>query len=185
MRFDSPELLQAWRETGRWPAIHDAIAQMALEYLRGQVLLDLGCAFGLLGARIVAETGLRSAIGVDANKATLAASEAAAVPVTRYCLQIVDRPSMAELGAIIKRHQVDVIVARRILPELFGHDIDLGRAFVDMAADLGVKEMLVQGRVETPDAVNPMRSIEREVFFLNQRYDCVALRGPVAYLTAR
>ncbi len=185
LRFDSPELLAAWQESGRWPAIHDAMAAMALEYLTGQVLLDLGCAYGLLGARIVAETGLRSAIGVDANKATIAAARAASVPVTLYQLRVVDQTSLDDLEGIIRRHRVDVIIARRIFPEMFGHNPDLGRAFVDMIHGAGVRELLVQGRVDTADAVNPLRSIEREVYMLNQRFDCAALRPPVAYLTAR
>ena len=58
-RFNSPEHLETWKLRGRYPAIHDCIADTAATFMKGSRLLDLGCSYGLLGARIAKNAQLR------------------------------------------------------------------------------------------------------------------------------
>lgn len=54
MRFDAPEHVDAWRSTGRFPVIHDAIVRLVQEEIdpRAGTVLDVGSSTGLLTRRL-------------------------------------------------------------------------------------------------------------------------------------
>jgi hypothetical protein len=185
VRFNSPEHLLAWRDTGRFPAIHDAIANMAVANMRGRVLMDLGCSYGLLGHRIAQEMGGEvTVIGVEVDAKVIAAAEEACVGVRFHTFKV-ERASLQELRALAIHYRVDTIVARRILPELFGDDRPAGVTFASDMAASGVWEMFIEGRVATVNAVNPLRSIADEVDLVAGSYREVRRAGAVSYLVAR
>jgi len=140
-RFNSPELLLTWARCRRFPAIHDNMAAAALSYVRGTRILDLGCSFGLLGARIAKDMGGVTAIGVEADAGVISAAEAAGVPMVFHNIKITAE-TLPQLETVIRCHGIDIIIARRIMPELFGSDPEMGRRFAAMAAAAGVGEML-------------------------------------------
>jgi SAM-dependent methyltransferase len=184
VRFDSPAHLQVWRDSGQYPAIHKAIAEMAISCVRGSRLVDLGCSYGLLGARIVAQAGLESGIGVDADGEVLAAARSAGVPLTFHEIKVT-ASTLPQLLAVVASAGCDVVVARRVLPELFGHDLPGGRIFATMLAGAGVKEVVLEGRVQAPGAVNALSSIDREVELLAGTFREVRRSGAVSYLVLR
>lgn len=186
MRFNSPELLEAWQATGEWPAIHNAMSEMAITYVTGRRLLDLGCSYGLLGARITAENAMEPGIGVDASSDAIAAGKAARVPLDLKFMRVLPRRSdWLDLMAIIRDNGVDVVIARRVFPELFGEHVDEMSAFGEELRRAGIKELLVQGRVETAQATNRLHSVVQEYRELANSFRDVAVRGSVAYLVAR
>jgi SAM-dependent methyltransferase len=184
VRFNSPEHLATWRETGCFPAIHDAIAGVAVAYLRGTRLLDLGCSYGLLGARIVKEAGLEAGFGVDADGEVIAAAKRAGVPLTFRELRITGETLPHLLGVLVES-LADIVIARRVLPELFGEDLPAGRTFANLLAGAGVKEIILEGRANVATAVNRLRSIEEEVDLLSGRYREQRRVGAVSYLVVR
>lgn len=162
MRFDSVEHLEAWRDLGVYPKIHDAVAGAIVTFMQGSRILDLGCSYGLLAQRIMAQLGTQAAVGVDSDAKAIRLAEAAGIGVTLYRMRIAG-DTLPQLVRIVKRHDIDVIAARRILPELFGDDLELGRAFAREMAAAGVREMFIEGRVVSESSVNALRSIDEEV----------------------
>src|SRR5438067_4688470 len=128
MRFDAAEHLAAWKQAGTFPKIHNAIAAVAVSELVARTILDLGCSHGLLGARLVKLGVVDTAIGIDVDSRAIEAGKAAGVPVAFNHLKI-EKETMPEVMALVKAHRVTGIIARRILPELFGADPGAGRTF--------------------------------------------------------
>lgn len=119
MRFDAPEHLEAWRARGVWPAIHNAMTAFAVAHMRGETMLDLGCSYGLLGARIASEAGGIVTHGIEVDEKVIVASQDAGVPIRLYRLKLtVD--TLPEFSAILRASSTTAVVARRILPELWG-----------------------------------------------------------------
>jgi hypothetical protein len=182
-RFNSPEHLETWRTRGRYPAIHDGIADAAASFMRGKRLLDLGCSFGLLGARIAKEIGHDTAIGVEADRSVISAAKAAGVPMVFHNIKVA-ADTLTQLEAVVRCHGINVIVARRIMPELFGSDLDLGVRFAALMGAAGVKEMLIEGRVLSGRSTNALASIDAEVVMLAGSYREVRRVKAVSYLQA-
>lgn len=182
LRFDSREHLDAWKATGRWPEIHTPVTNMALNMLYGMRLVDLGCSYGLLGARLKAVLGLEAVLGLDADAAVLQAAQEAGVPIELTVLKIT---GYQDVLAAVSAFRADCMVCRRILPELFGHDLQEGDLFGAKMARAGVKEMIVQGRVDSGRATNALHNVDAEVDMLRRSYTLVRKEGSVAYLRAR
>lgn len=165
MRFNSPELLDTWKRTGRFPAIHDDMAAAALNLVRGTRFLDLGCGFGLLGARIAKAAGEHVCIGVEADKSVIEAGTAAGVRTVYHHLRLTAE-TLDQFVSIVRCHGINVILARRVMPELFGEDTTLGVRFACAMYHAGVKEMLVEGRVVSARSTNALASIDHEIAML-------------------
>ena len=184
MRFDSPEQLETWVKTGRWPAIHDRIADFATQHVFGRRLIDLGCSYGLLGARIMAQAGMDAALGIDSDQKAISAAQKAGVPILFKRMQVTGA-NLDALGDVIAEMHADVLVARRVLPELFGDDLAGGWNFGRVLHEAGIREIVVQGRVDGAGSVNPLRSVRQEVELLSHSYREGVGAGPLSYLTAR
>ena len=184
VRFNSPSYLDAWKQRGEWPVIHNPMADFAAAQMRGQSLLDLGCAFGLLGARISKEAGGIPCVGVERDPVTITAATEAGVPI-KFAAMKVTRETLTELIAVIATHKVDTIIARRILPELWGEDLEGGKAFASVIAATGVREVFLEGRIESERATNPLRSVNEEVALLSGPYREVSRMSALRYLVVR
>jgi hypothetical protein len=184
MRFDDPAYLAAWRERREWPAIHNAMSDFAAAHMRGNFLLDLGCAYGLLGARLASENGGLPCAGIEANETTIRAAQDAGVPIRFYKLKIT-RDTLPALSAILDETRARTVVARRILPELWGEDLEGGRLFADALAKAGVRELLIEGRVVSERSTNALRSIDAEVDLLSLRFREANRSGALSYLVLR
>jgi SAM-dependent methyltransferase len=180
MRFDSTEHLEVWRRTGRFPAIHDSIFSAIENFMRGSRVLDLCCSTGLLAQRL-AKLLKVTAVGVDADARALERAWEAGVDVPLVEMKINDE-TMSELASVIRAHRIDVLVARRAMPELFGDNLPLGHQFSAMLYDLNVREIFLEGRVATRNAVNPLASIDKEVELFGGHYVLARSIRSVAYL---
>jgi SAM-dependent methyltransferase len=181
-RFNSPEHLDVWRAIGRFPSIHDALYQLIAEQSDGKGFLDLCCSTGLLGQRIL--KGIKGArvYGVDADIKALDAAVVAGI--TYPMLKLTLMPAMIETFlAHVRDNRIDVLVARRCMPELFGSDRAFGLAFVEGIAKAGVKEVFLQGRVPTVKAVNQLASIQQEIALFASRYTVIAQKNDCAALS--
>lgn len=186
MRFDSPEHLEAWAKTGKWPEIHTPVTNMALNMLYGMRLVDLGCSYGLLGARLRAVLGLQAVLGIDADADVLEAARVHAVPIHLTHMRIEPTTvGIALLRQEVERFNADSMVCRRILPELFGENLGIGRAWAGAMVAAGIKEMIVQGRVDSARSTNPLHNVDAEIEILAGAYALIRKEGSVAYLRAR
>jgi SAM-dependent methyltransferase len=179
-RFNSPEHLAKWRATGRYPLIHDAMSGAAASLVCGSRLLDLGCSYGLLGARIAYAAG-GAAFGIDADADVIAAANEARVPIKLRCMRVT-ADTMKELCDFVAAEGITVLIARRVMPELFGEGIALGVKFAAMLAGAGVDEVLIEGRVVSARSVSALASIDDEVAMLSGSYREVRRIKAISYL---
>jgi len=178
VRFNSPDLLYAWQRTGQWPRIHNAIADCVIGEAPAGPLLDLCCSFGLLGERLRRQLGI-PVVGVERDEAAVKLGQDAGVQMTVEIMPV-NRDTLADLAQFVSGARVKTLVARRALPELFGHDLELGRDFAVAMRDAGVDEVFLEGRRPTPKATNKLASIHDEVALMGAAFRMVALHGAVA-----
>lgn len=181
MRFHSTEHLETWRRTKRFPEIHNDIFQFIVEEAEGKVFLDLGACFGLLATRLQGSAFGWKAVAVEANPAHIEHAKAAGIPV-EFLTMAVNRDTLPQLAEFVKRHAVTSIVARRVLPEIWGEDLAGGAMFATSMREAGVKEFILQGRVKTPNAVNALSTVESEIALLCPAYKLASARRDIARL---
>jgi hypothetical protein len=187
-KFNSPDYLYQWKDRGLYPAIHDNMTYAAQEFLEGPSVLDLCCSFGLLGERIKSVCPkIKSVIGIDCETPTLEAARTAGISIPLYDLMVLP-DTVHQLMELIVIHKITTIVARRALPELFSSNLDFGRTTVERWHKLGVKELLIEGRIQSRRTSNALGGVEMEIDLLKHHYQPVAdgrfIPHNVAYLKA-
>jgi hypothetical protein len=183
MRFDSVEHVTSWKETGVFPLIHTAFASFVAARAQGRRVLDLCCNQGLLGEQLMARVrGLR-AFGIDDDATAVRRGLDAGVHTTFKILHI-DPSTYDELALFMRRNVVDVVVARRCLPELLDPVMWSAGDFAQALRDGGAAEVFLQGRVPTPTPANRLHSIDQEVAALASSFTLREKVGPMAYLVA-
>lgn len=153
-------------------------------YARGSRVLDLCCSYGLLGARLKAEGWVDLVLGVDGDEDVVASARLAGVPIVLEHL-VVSKDTMPALMATIKSQQVNVVVARRALPELFGDDLTWGKQFALELILAGVNEVFLEGRVDSERSINPLRNVDCEANLFSACFAEDRRVGAVAYLRRR
>lgn len=176
-RFNSVAYLEAWKTQHQFPAIHDDIFN-AISTVPGTVL-DLCCSTGLLGQRLI-EAG-RVCVGIDGDRAAAVRAMAYGIKLDIHCVPV-SGATFSMVKAIIESHGVEVVAARRCIPELFNRDHRSGRVFAAMLYALNVKHIFLEGRVPTDRAVNSLPTVEAEVALFASHYQLVVLQGRVAHL---
>jgi hypothetical protein len=180
MRYDAVEHVARWAKTGQYPAIHDAMFHAIGAWASGRGALDLCCSTGLLGQRVASKLGL-AVVGLDCDRRALEAGRHGGVTVPLEEVRI-GAETLPRIAEILQQYHVDMLLARRCIPELFAYDLDLGRAFAGVLAVGGVREVFLEGRAVSPRAVNPMASVEAEVVIFADHYQTVKKLGQVRYL---
>ena len=184
MAFNSRELLDKWVAEGGYPEIHDSIYHAASQHLAGESVLDLCCCFGLLGERLAREYRCPIVWGVDADVQSIAAAKDAGVTIPLYTMKIVPE-TMEVLVSLIEQFTTSAIVARRAIPELFGENLGFGREFSQRVKQVGVRKILVEGRIYSKRSTNALASLDEEVALFYQDYEIALLGNNLALLEAR
>ncbi len=118
MRFDAQEYLDDWRERRIYPKIHDTIFGLIREESLGDSFCDLCGNTGLLGQRVLDKIPGASVVGVEMEEEVVARGRAAGVAYERLLTRI-DPTTFNAVLAFLVAHQVDVLIARRCLSEVF------------------------------------------------------------------
>jgi|TARA_R110000824_G_scaffold6506_5_gene30068 SAM-dependent methyltransferase len=165
MRFNSIERLEEWCVNGNYPSIHDRIFKMVEDNIRGGNVLDICCSTGLLGQRIQDELK-KTVVGVDADRKSLQNARSYGVDVNLVEMKI-DATNFSPLISVLIKNDIEVIVARRCLSEIFFNHIDQGAVFAErLLKETNVREIFIQGRREQPNATHPIPSCSAEVALL-------------------
>lgn len=171
MRFDAPEHVGLWQKTGRFPAIHDAIANHVRTVVSpgdGPVL-DLCSSSGLLGRRLL-DLGYTVTAVQESNAALslgLSAGVYRGVPLLEARITLGSLPLFLHW---VGEQEVDTIVARRAFPELWDGVGGAG-GFAQLAeglAECGVERIVLEGRAPTRKATHPLASADAEVEALSR-----------------
>jgi hypothetical protein len=164
-RFDCPEYVRAWQDTGKFPPIHDGIFALLKAKIPvaedGTTVLDLGSSTGLLSRRM-ADAGYT----VYAIEGSVATSN-------------VGREAGIYDGIEIMRSRLKTEDLRdlRVFPELDDYGVApqfLARVF----AEAGVKHILVEGRLQRPYATHRLKSLSDEITALGDLWTVESYDGP-------
>lgn len=181
MRFNSPDYLTAWVQTGKFPEIHDDIFDAVVNYSSGGVMLDLCCSTGLLTKRL--QKFGAHVIGVDADSVAITAGLSFNIENLQQLK--VTRETVSNLVNIVLNQRVRVLIARRCFPELFGEDLEFGREFAGLMASNGIEEIFIEGRVKTRNAINALATLDSEVSLFANHYTEKRRIKNVAILTLK
>jgi len=181
MRFNSTEYLDCYKQDYTYPRIHDAIVEMIAEYGKEMCGVDLCCSHGLLGQRLM-RWGY-GMIGIEGDAKAIA-NAANVIDMDIFHVKITPA-TIDKVKEIIFKAKAKFIVARRCLPELFGNDLEFGAVFFKEMHSIGIKEVFLEGRIPTKNAVNALSNIEAEIKLISEYYKVKAKYGNLAYLIAK
>lgn len=183
MRFNSKEHIQTYVDTGKFPAIHSPLVSLAVEHLNGRRGLDLCCSHGLLGEQLHKRHGFYM-VGVDADAKSVALAKDNSITMDIYQIKL-KAETFPVIFKLIQEKMLDVLIARRCFPELFGENLQLGKSFFAELSKSGVKEIALEGRVQTLKATNPLASLDGEIALAINYYSVKIRQGNTAILQLR
>ena len=179
-RFD--EHVQAYIDHKGFPNIHEPMfASIKRNTPEGARFLDLGCCQGLLAVQVAVKHA-GHVIGVDGSAGYI--KNAIEHPnVQYYLLKIDGDEALCALQDIIMEHQVQFVIARRIMPEIVETaGIGLATKVARMFRTVGVGVFL-EGRIDSKRAVNPLKNLAAETaLFTGERYRVLDERRGINYL---
>lgn len=184
-RFDSPEYLTEWRDTGRYPQIHEPIWNaLAATVAPGARVLDLGACTGLLTARLNAAGYLATA--AEGNRESYAAGlEAGTWGEAPVWFNYVTPATLLGFESMLAERAIEVILARRVFPEVYDGMGGNFLAFAEVLAASGVHTIILEGRKASARTVHPLGNASREVAALWGTWKVAEATGDVVVLERR
>lgn len=162
-RFNCPEYVDAWKDGGKFPNIHNGIFNLIARGVKPEDgnILDLGSSTGLLSRRL-ADAGY-TVYPMEASRVAIAEGTEAGVYDDLEVTQFRLRPSrIPEFIEWLSKHHIKVVVARRVFPELDDSGIPpvlMTEAFI--AA--GVEHLFVEGRVPRANVKHRLHNLRAEI----------------------
>ena len=182
MRFNDPAHLEAWKDHGGFPTIHAPFLNFIITHLTGKRVLDLGCSSGLLGQAIQHFCPDVSVHGIDADEKAIEAGKRAGIQMSMTHLRVTQNTSFW-VADLCKTLHVTAVVARRVLPEIFGAYPAHLWTFAEQLHKAGVAQIFLQGRVAVPNPSNPLSDINKEIEALQGSYRAIMRQNDMALLT--
>lgn len=187
-RFDDDKLLKVFSESGQYPKIHDNICVLVKRTSSGlKRVADIGACHGLLSHRLLTECDKEFVLAVEGNKKYLvnATKHSDLCYYNKYVLP----SNLDELRRILHEHRINLVVARRVLPEICdageicgAGGVKLVSEFAHMLHDVGVEQVILEGRVNVPNPKNRLPTVEHEAIAISDYYapimtfkNCMAL----------
>ncbi|WP_457066992.1 hypothetical protein [Mycobacteroides abscessus] len=185
-RFNSTEYLDAWKDTGKYPAIHDGIIRLIMGGVDQDVgpVLDLGSSTGLLTRRLWGKG--YDVVGVESSRAAVAAGREAGT----YLADSADAPAgpvvyrhqllpgeLHDFGVWLLEHEIKVVVARRVLPELDDYGVPPGM-LSEVLVNAGVEHLFVEGRAPRAHATHKLPTLAQEIDALGECWTSKTFDGP-------
>lgn len=163
-RFDAPLHVERWQNTGQYPTIHNAMAEVVTAHTApGEHVLDLGCSTGLLGRQMADRGRVVSSLDAD-HRAIMLGVDAGVFEGMRYFNTRVTPQTVREVIWWIADQHPTTVMARRVFPEL--HDALGTLGLEDFAAALkrlGVQQIILEGRMPSNRMTHPLCTADREV----------------------
>jgi hypothetical protein len=174
MRYDSPEHIETYKSTGQFPKIHDTLAALIEDNIKpGKTAFDLGSCYGLMTIRLVSELGWAQALGIEGNINYFRK----VIPrdnVLYLNMKITEESLDKELGSLFHTLNPELVVARRVFPEINEQNPKALLKLADMCKAFGTA-IALEGRNPHHQPTNALSSAEREVaIFKDKGYEVIA-----------
>lgn len=182
-RYDCEDYLVAYRDHRDYPKIHDPMFHLVRDLHHADArVLDLCCSVGLLGQRIKDQLKL-VVVGVEGYVNSRKDSSAYGVDIQIATMKV-NPGTLDGLLRIIREVQVDTIVARRCLYELWDRpDHPFGRIFANAIREAGVKQVYIQGLAKTSRSTRAMHDVNAEMAAFAPEYKTLYHSGQFAVVS--
>lgn len=184
-RFNCPEYVDAWKDGGKFPNIHNGIFNLITRGVKPEDgnILDLGSSTGLLSRRL-ADAGY-TVYPMEASRVAINEGTEAGVYDDLEVTQFRLRPSRVdEFIDWLTDHQIKVVVARRVFPELDDSGIPpalMSESFITA----GVEHLFVEGRVPRANVKHRLHNLNAEIDALGSLWSLAGVDFPHrAHLTS-
>ena len=182
-RYSSSEYVYDYKAKGIFPRIHNDIFNMVKENVKGKRAIDLGSCTGLISIRLVEQAGFEFVAGLEGNISYL--EKAIPNDKVTYFNFYVTKENMDKLKEVIVKNGITVVVGRRVIPEIGERDISVVYDLVKLLYEVGVEEIVLEGRVVVKKPTNKLYSIEKEIECFDKYFKLVAKNKECAYLVRR
>lgn len=160
MRFNDDAYLQEFKQSGKFPKIHDDIYFTIVKNIKDKdiTVLDLGSCTGLLTVRL--SKYFNEVIGVEASKVDM--NKSIIKQNTTYLNTDINDIS---IQMIIDVYKPKLIVCRRVLPEISNNNEQEFCKFVDTITENKIEYLAIEGRQLSKNSVHFLSSIDKEISF--------------------
>lgn len=173
MRYNDPQHIKDYEESGKFPKIHDHIySAVKRATIADKPVLDLGASIGLLSARMIDGKVTNKVFAFEPNKNSLAI--AVKKPEITYFSMGVTDSNIQKLYGFMSQHEIKTILARRVFPEIaerFG--IKTVQAFARAASAAGVEKIVLEGRKQSTLSTAILKSADKEAACFAPFYEVV------------
>ncbi len=161
-RFDSPEWITEWKQTGRFPHIHDAIFNaFAANVEPGVSVLDIGASTGISTARLQ-HLGY-TATAVEANPESIATGrELGTWGDAPIWVNYITPATIEGFESLLAERAVTAIMARRVISEVYDGMKGEPAEFARVVRESGVQIIILEGRKISRNTVHPCGTADLE-----------------------
>jgi hypothetical protein len=181
-RFDSFDWLNNWRDTGRFPYIHDAIFNaFAANVEPGSRVLDIGASTGMSTARLQ-HLGYTVTVA-EANPESIARGEQYGTWGDAHLWRHYITPeTVTDFYKLLHDRDIEVILARRVISEVFDGMKGDPRAFAEAVRRSNVHTIVLEGRKVSKNTVHPCGTADLEAAVFGPGWRITERAGDVRVL---
>lgn len=165
--YNDQKYIDDFLNTGHYPKIHDNIFTLIAQ-LKDECssVLDIGCSIGLLTARC--HDIYPVCVGIEPFKPDFGRI------IKDKAIYLNVDASLHNLGEIIRRYKTDLIICRRVLPEICNAVGTEGvKQIIELFHILKVKYVVLEGRVYSKRSNHTLCNLQKELQLFNGFYQLV------------
>lgn len=179
--FNDQEHITRYIQTGVLPKIHENFRHVIKQYAcEAGASMDLGSCIGMI---CLALEQIRNspAVGIEGNKYDFDRALTKDGKIFYYNFYV-NRENFSILLETIKKHNIKLVTARRVLSEIGLVDTTVVTDMAKLFWEAGVNKMIVEGRAKTKNPQVALYSTDLEIAALKPYYVQVARYKEVSYL---
>lgn len=181
-RFDSHEWLEAWRKTGRFPHIHDAIFNaFSANVEPGTSVLDIGASTGISTARLQ-HLGYKATVAEANMESIERGREYGTWQDAHIWVNYITPATIEGLEGLLKDRAVEAILARRVISEVYDGMKGEPAEFARVVRESGVKIIVLEGRKISRNTVHPCGTADLEAAVFGDGWKITERVGDVRVL---
>ena len=159
MGFADDQYIKEYKEQHKYPKIHDEIYSLH-KHIDCKNIMDLGCCTGLLTTHL-SET-YPELVGIEPNKNYL--KKAPRKDNITYYNFPIKHETLPLLQQIIRKHHIDTIFGRRVMPEIHNYGGDkLIRELNTLFYRNNIRNIVLEGRIESRRSTHELSNINKEI----------------------